>query len=64
LFQWVCTPGAKDLHEALARQGILTRLFIESSSLRFGLPGTEADWLRLDDALARIAAMNTARTAP
>src|SRR5690606_5656258 len=41
LFQWVRTPDAQDLHEALARQGILTRLFIKSSSLRFGLPGDE-----------------------
>ena len=52
LFQWVRTPDAQDLHEALARQGILTRLFIESSSLRFGLPGNEADWTRLEAALS------------
>lgn len=52
LFQWVCAPDAQDLHEALARQGILTRLFIESSSLRFGLPGNEADWMRLEAALS------------
>lgn len=51
LFQWLRTPDAQHLHEALARQGILTRLFIESSSLRFGLPGNEADWTRLEAAL-------------
>ncbi len=51
LFQWLRTPDAQHLHEALARQGILTRLFIESSSLRFGLPGNKADWTRLEAAL-------------
>ncbi len=54
LFQWVRTPDAQDLHEALARQGILTRLFIESSSLRFGLPGDEIAWTRLDAALSGV----------
>ncbi|MFP5506584.1 MAG: threonine-phosphate decarboxylase CobD [Gammaproteobacteria bacterium] len=54
LFQWVRTPDAQDLHEALAHQGILTRLFIESSSLRFGLPGDEIAWTRLDVALSSV----------
>lgn len=52
LFQWCCTPRAAALHEALARRGILTRLFEAPASLRFGLPDTEADWLRLQAALA------------
>lgn len=52
LFQWVCTARAAALHEALARRGILTRLFDTPASLRFGLPGTAADWRRLDQALA------------
>jgi cobalamin biosynthetic protein CobC len=47
-----CTAGAGALHEALARRGILTRLFETPASLRFGLPGTAADWRRLDQALA------------
>lgn len=51
LFQWLRTPQAAYLHAALARQGILTRLFDEPSSLRFGLPGNEADWARLDAAV-------------
>jgi cobalamin biosynthetic protein CobC len=45
LFQWVCSPRAHAIHEALARQGILTRLFTEPPSLRFGLPGDENDWV-------------------
>ena len=48
LFQWVCTPDAERLHQRLARQGILTRLFDDPPSLRFGLPGSESDWARLD----------------
>lgn len=64
LFQWVRMPHARELHDTLAREGILTRLFSEPPGLRFGLPGTEADWLRLDDALTRIAEMNTSRAMP
>lgn len=52
LFQWVRTERAAALHEALARRGILTRLFDAPSSLRMGLPGSAADWRRLDAALA------------
>lgn len=52
LFQWVPDPRAPDLHRALARQGVLTRLFAEPASLRFGLPGAEGDWSRLDQALS------------
>lgn len=60
LFQWVRTPGAQDLHETLARQGILTRLFIETSSLRFGLPGDEIAWARLDAALSGVTMQHPA----
>ena len=60
LFQWVRTPDAQDLHEALARQGILTRLFIESSSLRFGLPGDEIAWARLDAGLSGVTVQHPA----
>ncbi|MEW5757480.1 MAG: threonine-phosphate decarboxylase CobD [Pseudomonadota bacterium] len=54
LFQWVRTPDAQELHDELARQGILSRLFIECSSLRFGLPGDATDWARLEEALSRL----------
>ncbi len=56
LFQWVRTPRAAVLHERLARQGVLVRLFEAPASLRFGLPGCERDWDRLDAALARAMA--------
>ncbi len=52
LFQWAPIPHAAAIHERLARQGILTRLFTEPASLRFGLPGAEAGWARLDQTLA------------
>lgn len=51
LFQWRQTPHAVEIHEALARRGILTRLFETPSSLRFGLPRSEQDWQRLEAAL-------------
>ena len=51
LFQWLITDHAEQLHEFIAQRGILLRLFVHDSSLRFGLPDTEADWLRLDEAL-------------
>jgi len=56
LFQWVRTPDAAWLRDRLARRGILTRLFVEPPSLRFGLPGTEADWGRLEAVLADVTA--------
>ena len=51
LFQWLITPHTERLHEFMAQRGILLRLFVHDSSLRFGLPDTEAHWQRLDDAL-------------
>lgn len=54
LFQWVPTPHATALHQQLARQGILIRLFTEPASLRFGLPGDESGWTRLGQSLATV----------
>jgi cobalamin biosynthetic protein CobC len=39
------------LHEFLAANGILTRLFDNPTSLRFGLPADEQGWQRLELAL-------------
>lgn len=54
LFQWWRDSRAGELHEALARHAILTRPFQqrEQESIRFGLPGTDAEWKRLEQALA------------
>jgi cobalamin biosynthesis protein CobC len=51
LFQWRLTRQASAIHESLARGGILTRLFESPASLRFGLPGAEPEWQRLEAAL-------------
>ena len=57
LFQLARTPAAYDLFHHLGRAGILVRSFPEHSSwLRFGLPGAEADWARLEMAMAAYAA--------
>ncbi|MBM7060720.1 threonine-phosphate decarboxylase [Pseudomonas sp. UL073] len=52
LFQWCADPRAAQLHDFLAQRGILVRQFASPASLRFGLPGREPDWRRLEQALA------------
>ena len=51
LFQWVKISAAKDIHEKLAKNAILTRLFESPASLRFGLPANEQQWQQLEKAL-------------
>lgn len=55
LFQYVVTPRAAALHEGLARRGILVRRFDAPAALRFGLPGDEDQWRRLENCLKEIA---------
>ncbi|GLX88189.1 threonine-phosphate decarboxylase [Pseudomonas fragi] len=55
LFQWLITPHAERLYDFMARRGILLRLFPHNSSVRLGLPGEEADWLKLEHALQAYA---------
>jgi len=56
LFQLVRAPAAADWFHHLGRAGILVRSFAEHPSwLRFGLPGTEAAWTRLQIAVAAYA---------
>jgi len=55
LFQWVKTDRAETIHQQLALRGIFTRLFAKPPSLRFGLPGKEAEWSRLQVALTDIS---------
>ncbi len=53
LFQLVTSPDAPAVFERLARAGILTRPFADRADwLRFGLPGDEAGFARLERALA------------
>jgi len=54
LFQWVRCASAVSVHQHLAQQGILTRLFDAPPSVRFGLPRDEAQWVRLAEALGGI----------
>ncbi|MBP9712442.1 MAG: threonine-phosphate decarboxylase [Sterolibacterium sp.] len=54
LFQYVATPHAAVWHAALARRGILVRLFETPAALRFGLPAEEHEWQRLAAALAAL----------
>jgi len=54
LFQWVKTKDAGRIHDQLARCGILVRRFESPASLRFGLPGEEAAWQRLETVLDKV----------
>lgn len=51
LFQWVQTPQAHRIHQFLAQHGILTRLFTQPLSLRFGLPKNARQYSYLDTKL-------------
>lgn len=51
LFLWVKMPDAEKIHYSLAEKGILTRLFTQPDSLRFGLPKNELQWKFLEQAL-------------
>ncbi|MDO7897839.1 threonine-phosphate decarboxylase CobD [Pseudomonas citrulli] len=55
LFQWRVTEHAQALHEFMARRGILLRLFLNTSSLRFGLPADDHEFLRLEQAFEAYA---------
>ena len=53
LFRLVAHPAAEALFATLAAHGILTRPFADRLDwLRFGLPGVEVEWTRLEAALA------------
>ena len=52
LFRWWPEERAEDFHEHMARRGIWCRLFrVSARGIRVGLPDTEPDWLRLEQAL-------------
>lgn len=55
LFRLLRTPGAAALFSDLGRRGVYVRRFRhEPRWLRFGLPGAECEWLRLEAALASL----------
>ncbi|WP_018145611.1 threonine-phosphate decarboxylase CobD [Thioalkalivibrio sp. AKL6] len=51
LFQWCRVDDPAGWQDHLGAQGILVRRFDEPGSLRFGLPGQEYEWKRLEQAL-------------
>lgn len=58
LFQWLVTEHAQGLHDFMAHRGILLRLFVNTSSLRFGLPANDSEFLRLEQAFEAYAKDN------
>ena len=61
LFRWAPSPDAEFWQDALGWRGILVRRFADPPGLRFGLPGPERAWRRLDRALAEIRAKRGVR---
>ncbi|PSJ63809.1 threonine-phosphate decarboxylase CobD [Pseudaminobacter soli (ex Li et al. 2025)] len=62
LFRFVRIPDAAGLFAALGERGILIRNFgWDDTALRIGIPGREAEWQRLEQALAAWAAKRDAR---
>jgi L-threonine-O-3-phosphate decarboxylase len=55
LFRWLPQPRSAAWQQQLAQRGILVRHFDQLSALRFGLPGTAAEWQRLEHALTSLA---------
>ncbi|MEP2102018.1 MAG: threonine-phosphate decarboxylase [Parasphingorhabdus sp.] len=54
LFRLISHDNARELFEILGQSGILVRPFSDDASrLRFGLPGGEDEWRRLDYALSQ-----------
>lgn len=60
LFRLVATNQAKAVYQALAKSGIMVRQFqYDPNWLRFGLPGCEKDWQRLEVALRQCGIKKT-----
>jgi len=53
-FAWIKHRYARQIHEKLCKASILTRYFAEPASIRFGLPATSAEFLRLRSELSKI----------
>ncbi|MBA4503725.1 threonine-phosphate decarboxylase [Marinobacterium sp. 3-1745] len=54
LFGYVVTGQAVEIEHQCARAGILIRRFEQPAALRFGLPGNEVEWQRLEHLLSEI----------
>jgi cobalamin biosynthetic protein CobC len=55
LFRYVPIANAHAIADDLASKGILVRVFDQPPALRFGLPGAEPQWLKLERTLAQRA---------
>ena len=54
LFRLVATDHAEAIYQTLAQCGIMVRQFqYDPKWLRFGLPGNQQDWQRLEEALSQ-----------
>lgn len=56
LFRWARTPDGRRLFDAFAHRGVLIRALPEFGGVRFGLPGVEHQWRKLEAALGEVMA--------
>jgi cobalamin biosynthetic protein CobC len=54
LFRYLLHSRAIEIRDQLAQAGILVRLFENPLAIRFGLPGSEENWSRLEKTLASL----------
>jgi cobalamin biosynthesis protein CobC len=54
LFQWVKVSRSQEMFKKFARQGILVRRCAKPGGIRFGLPGVNSEWQRLEKALLNL----------
>lgn len=64
LFRYVPSDNARAIADDLAREGIFVRHFTHPAAVRFGLPGEEEQWQRLDRALTRVMGRSLNLTSP
>ncbi|MBF0143111.1 MAG: threonine-phosphate decarboxylase [Magnetococcales bacterium] len=55
LFAWVATERSEEWWTEFGRNGILVRRFLRPGGVRFGLPGGEAEWRRLEGVLGALS---------
>lgn len=63
LFQTVVLADAAQIHQQLCTHGVLIRLCDQQDALRFGLPGSETQWQKLQAALSAVSGLPLYRCA-
>ncbi|MBF0455567.1 MAG: threonine-phosphate decarboxylase [Magnetococcales bacterium] len=57
LFQWVERSRSQEMADLFQDRGVLIRHFKTLGGIRFGLPGEESEWVRLEASLSKIQSL-------